>query len=118
MDLEARNDAIYATWVRELMRTDEHRPTWTYVADEILRRSLPLVWQDRCSTTTRILTNMVLQSWTPMTRKMDCELAREGRRTNTQADGLPLELEMQSGTTLSTTPRSGSITTVKKQRRV
>jgi ribonuclease HI/exonuclease III len=41
LDIRARNLAIEGTWVRDYLNLTATRPTWAWVTDELLRRSVP-----------------------------------------------------------------------------
>jgi len=41
LDIAARNEAIQLTWAQAYLRMGEDRPTWAYVADEILASDVP-----------------------------------------------------------------------------
>jgi len=89
LDISARNDAIYLNWLREYADATENRPIWADVVDEILHRTT-LDCQDRVGGRTDMLSNFLLQNWTPTSATP----TRENSRPNSQATGLPLELKM------------------------
>ena len=41
LDITARNEAIHLTWLQTYLRFDDSRPTWAFVADEILAMDIP-----------------------------------------------------------------------------
>ncbi len=61
LELKARNAAIELTWVRDYLDLSRNRPTWAYIADILLARSV--IATDRV-VDKRIRANSFLQTWT------------------------------------------------------
>ena len=65
LNLKAQNKAIQLTWLKTYLQMDITRPTWTFIADELINKT-------SLSTSTERLTkiNIFMQSWgkTPNTR--------------------------------------------------
>lgn len=95
LDLEARNDAIYLTWVRDYAAAPLCRPTWAFVADAIFRHTTTLLWQDRFEDSEQLMDTFLTQQWAPTVRTSSNQVrGGHARRANLQATGLPLELEL------------------------
>ena len=60
LDLESRNEAIELTWLRSYLDLSPSRPSWAYLADELLARSI-LTADAHVSKLSRL--NPFLQSW-------------------------------------------------------
>src|SRR5436190_9793629 len=41
LNIEARNEAIQLTWLKSYLQMDYNRPTWTYIADELINSKIP-----------------------------------------------------------------------------
>jgi len=42
LDINARNEAIHVTWLQSYLNMEDNRPTWAFVADEILAADVPI----------------------------------------------------------------------------
>ena len=71
LDLNARNKAIQLTWLKSYLNMGKQRPTWAYIADEIIRKNI-LTNQQNVENRSRI--NTFLQSWRPNKSKLPQEL--------------------------------------------
>ena len=89
LNLKAQNKAIQLTWLKTYLQMDTTRPTWTFIADELINKTFLSTNTDRL---TKI--NIFMQSWgkTPNTRsKLPrdlMEMIRVGREYNTQLQTL------------------------------
>ena len=71
LDLGARNKAIQLTWLKSYLNIGKQRPTWAYIADEIIRKNI-LTNQKNVESSSRV--NPFLQSWRPSKKKLPQEL--------------------------------------------
>jgi ribonuclease HI/exonuclease III len=89
LDLKSRNKAIQATWLKTFLQLNESRPSWTYIADELINSQLSHKYTDR-----KARINMFLQSWKVnpnATSKLPRELTamlRIGHELNTKFEVL------------------------------
>jgi ribonuclease HI/exonuclease III len=58
INLKARNKAIQLTWLKSYLQLDEDRPSWTYIADELINSAVTFKNLDR-----KTMNNMFIQSW-------------------------------------------------------
>lgn len=71
LDLEARNEAITITWLRDYLDFTLERPLWTQFADDLFVSNVPKNCIPRQHT---LRINPFLQAWNPKKRKLPQEL--------------------------------------------
>ena len=61
LDINARNEAIHITWLQTYLNMEDNRPTWAFVADEILAADIPK--DQKIADTRQARVNQFLQTW-------------------------------------------------------
>ena len=61
LDINARNEAIHLTWLQSYLNLEENRPTWAFIADEILAADIPN--DQKIADTRQARINQFLQTW-------------------------------------------------------
>ncbi len=88
IDLEARNEAIDIVWLRTYLDYGEDRPTWAFLADDLLANH---VTKDRRPRQAELRINPFLQRWKPKARGLPSELQsmmNVAKKYNVRLEGL------------------------------